>query len=143
MLASPALRTPRTCPSSTLGEYPLSFTPSPRARRPASVRARVRTHTHTRAHARAHTLYVPAFCFPFPSSSFLLVTLQHLSPHPRSSFEFCGKRVSLSSFLPPFLPVSPTVFFSPSFSFATQSPDLSLSYPIRDCHCCCFFLSIG
>lgn len=75
------------------------------------VCTRVYTHIHTHIHTRTRTLYVPIL-FSFP---FLFLSLGHAStpfPHPRSSFEFCGKRVSLSSFLPPFLPVSPTVFFS-------------------------------
>lgn len=90
---------------------------------------------HTDVHTR--TLYVPVL-FSFP---FLFLSLGHAStpfPHPRSSFEFCGKRVSLSSFLPPFLPVSPTVFFS--LSLSPGNPDLSLSYPTRGCYRCCFFL---
>lgn len=72
---------------------------------PARECVRACTHTYT------HTLYIPVL-FSFP---FLFLSLGHASTpfsHPRSSFEFCGKRVSLSSFLPPFLPVSPTVFFS-------------------------------
>lgn len=135
MLASPALRTPRTCPSSTRRDPPsLSFTIAT-STPPARECARAQAHVYT------HTLYVPAL-FSFP---FLFLSLGHAStpfPHPRSSFEFCGKRVSLSSFLPPFLPpVSLRRFFSLLFSFTRQSPDLSPSYPIpRGCRRCYFFL---
>lgn len=125
MLASPALRTPRTCPSSTRRD-PLSHSPSPRARRPANVHAHRHTYTRTR--------FTFPFCFPFPSSSFLLVTLQHLSLIlvPLSSFV-----VNESLYLPFFLPffLCPSAgFFSLLFSFTRQSPDLSPSYPTRGCY---------
>lgn len=141
MLASPALRTPRTCPSSTPGELPLSFAPSPRARPPANVYARVHTRTRTR--------FTFPFCFPFPSSSFLLVTLQHLSLIlvPLSSF-VVNESLYLPSFLPFFL--CPLRFFSPSFSFARQFPtslylclSFSLFYLTRGCYHCCVSFSIG
>jgi len=139
MLASPALRTPRTCPSSTPAESPLSFTPSPR------MCTRIYIHTHT------HTLYIPVL-FSFP---FLFLSLGHASTpfsHPRFSFEFCGKRVSLSSFLPPFLPVFPTVF-SLSLLLGNSRPlSLSLSPSLFFClyptllevvYRCCVSFSIG
>lgn len=80
--------------------------------------------THTYKHVR----FTFPFCFPFPSSSFLLVTLQHLSLIlvPLSSFV-----VNESLYLPFFLPVFlyPLRFFSPSFSFAGQPRPFSiLSY---------------
>lgn len=106
MLASPALRTPRTCPSSTRRVPSLIHTIATSTPARECVRECRHIHIHT------HTLYVPVL-FSFP---FLFLSLGHAStpfPHPRSSFEFCGKRVSLSSFLPPFLPVSPMVFFLP------------------------------
>lgn len=104
---------------------PLSFT--------IATSTPARECTRTQAHVYTHTLYVPVL-FSFP---FLFLSLGHAStpfPHPRSSFEFCGKRVSLSSFLPPFLPVSLRWFFSLLFSFTRQSPDLSPSHPTRGCY---------
>lgn len=139
MLASPALRTPRTCPSSTRRVSSLIHTSTTSTPARECVRARVYTHTYIHAHTRTRTLYVPVL-FSFP---FLFLSLGHAStpfPHPRSSFEFCGKRVSLSSFLPPFLPVFPTVFFSLFLSCWAIPPDLSLSCPTRGCYRCCFFL---
>jgi len=89
---------------------------APRARRPSSV-TRVYTHTHTHTRARAHTLYV-SFCFLFPSSSFLLVMLQHLSLIlvPLSSF-VVNESLYLSFFLSFFL--CHLRFFSHSFPFTT------------------------
>lgn len=120
MLASPALRAPRTCPSSTRRD-PLSHSPSPRARRPANVHAHRHTYTRTR--------FTFPFCFPFPSSSFLLVTLQHLSLIlvPLSSFV-----VNESLYLPFFLPffLCPSAGFFLSFSLLPGNPrTFSPSYP--------------
>lgn len=134
MLASPALRTPRTCPSSTRRDPPLSLT--------IATSTPARECARTQAHVYTHTLYVPVL-FSFP---FLFLSLGHAStpfPHPRSSFEFCGKRVSLSSFLPPFLPVSLRWFFSLLFSFTRQSPDLSPSYPTLEVATAVISFSIG
>lgn len=131
MLASPALRTPRTCPSSTRRD-PLSHSPSPRARRPANVHAHRHTYTRTR--------FTFPFCFPFPSSSFLLVTLQHLSPIlvPLSSFV-----VNESLYLPFFLPffLCPSAGFFLSFSLLPGNPRTSLRPTLpRGCYRCYFFL---
>lgn len=75
------------------------------------------THIHTRTHVRM--LYVPTL-FSFP---FLLLPLGLAStpfPHPRSSSEFCGKRVSLSSFLSLCLPYG--FFFLSLFCQAISRP---------------------
>lgn len=122
MLASPALRSPRTCPSSTRRVPSLHSHHRHERAGPPCVYARV--------HTRTHVGFTFPFCFPFPSSSFLLVTLQHLS---LILVPLSSSVVNESLYLPFFLPffLCPLRFFSTSFPFAGRSPDLSLSYPTR------------
>lgn len=133
MLAPPALRTSRTCPSSARRLLSRSC---PRARPFAHVHAHmhvgVRANTHTHIHVYACSRFTFPLCFPFPSSSFPLVALQHL----------CLILVSLSSFavneslyLPFFLLLRvPFVFLSPFFSGPSADPSVPFSSRLPPMH---------
>jgi len=105
------LRTSRTCPSSAHAVPSLIH----------SIHAGSHTDAHIYIRAPTYARFTFPLCFPFPSSFFLLVMLQHLSPIlvPLSSFV-----VNESLYPPFFLCVCPMDFFS--LSFAGRSPDLSV-----------------
>lgn len=134
MLAPPALRTSRTCPSSARRLLSRSC---PRARPFARVHARIHesvrihTHTHTRAHSLACSRFTFPLCFPFPSSSFPLVALQHLCfiLVPLSSFA-----VNESLYLSFFLLRVPFIFLSPFFSGPSADPSVSFSSRLPPMH---------
>lgn len=132
MLAPPALRTSRTCPSSARRLLSRSC---PRARPFAHVHAHmhvgVRANTHIHAHACSRFTF--PLCFPFPSSSFPLVALQHLCLIlvPLSSFA-----VNESLYLPFFLLLLrvPFVFLSPFFSGPSADPSVPFSSRLPPMH---------
>lgn len=115
------LRTSRTCPSSAHAVLSLIH----------SIHAGSRTDAHIYIRAPTYARFTFPLCFPFPSSFFLLVTLQHLSPIlvPLSSFV-----VNESLYLLFFLCVCPMDFF---LSLLPGDLPISLSCPPEGCYFHC------